>query len=229
VSAEAIAGKAWAFRHWVEHDAALRYARLASDLDAIGTPKALVDLALEAASDERRHAGFCAEQAARYDHALRDVPSAPVEIRPAKLSERKRTLYEVAAVALAETESIVMLLALREHVKGRAMRNLLKRFATDEVTHARFAWAVLESQRTRMDLSFLARWIPWMLRTTVGDSFAPPKKGTEDPTLVEHGVLPYTLRRKVFIDTIVDVVIPGLEKLGIDAKPTRAWLDASIG
>jgi hypothetical protein len=227
-SIEAIAGKAWAFRHWVECDANLRFTRLAGDLEAIGTPAPLVELARSAASDERKHAGYCAEQAERYRYPLRTEPDAPTTIVPPQLSKRKGVLYEIAAVGVSETESTVMLLALREEVKGHDMRALLKLFAEDEVSHARLAWAVLESHRPTTDLSFLARWIPWMLRTTVGDSFAAPKKGHEDHALIEHGVLPYSLRRKVFIDTLADVVLPGLDKLGIDSGPTRAWLEASV-
>lgn len=226
---EEIAGKAWAFRHWVEHDARLRFARLARDLESMRTPSALVELGEQSSRDEDKHAGHCAEQAARYKHALHPVPEKETTISPAKLSRPKQVLYEIAAVAVAETESTVMLLALRDEVKGHAMRSLLKEFAKDEVTHAKWAWAVLEAHRTKIDLSYLARWIPWMLKTTVGDSFAPAKKGQENPELIEHGVLPYTMRKKVFIDTLEDVVFPGLDKLSIDSGPSRKWLAESIG
>lgn len=229
VTPEQIAGKAWSFRHWVECDATLRFQRLATDLAAIETPATLVNLTESSRGDEEKHQGFCADQAARYGTPLQPEPSEAVEIRPAKLSLRKRVLYEIAAITVSETESTVMLLALRDAVKGSAMRSLLKAFAEDEVKHAKLGWAVLEAHRHTTDLSYLARWIPWMLRTTVGDSFAPAKKGHEDPRLIEHGVLPYTMRKQVFVDTLEDVVMPGLDKLGIDSKPTRKWLESSTG
>jgi hypothetical protein len=225
-SIDRAAGKAWAFRHWVESDATARFARMARRLEKIGTPAPLVEMAVQASSDERRHAGYCAELAARYDHPLQEEVTEPSEIAPKQLRLRQRVLYEVAASCLAETESTVMLVTLMGETKTQKMRSLLREFAKDEVTHARMGWAILSSHRERDDLSFLAKWIPWMLRTTAGDSFKPETKGPEERELVEHGVLPYSLRRAVFIKTLDDVIFPGLEALGVDAKPSREWLRA---
>ena len=222
---EQAAGKAWAFRHWVESDATARFARMARRLEKIGTPAPLVELAVTASTDEARHAGYCADLAAHYDHPLEAAVTEPSEIAPKQLRFRQRVLYEVAASCLAETESTVMLVTLMGETKTHKMHSLLREFARDEVTHARFGWAVLTSHRERDDLSFLAKWIPWMLRTTAGDSFKPTHKGPEEAELVEHGVLPYSQRRAVFIKTLEDVIFPGLDALGVNAAPSRAWLD----
>ena len=198
---------------------------MAERLERIGTAAPLIARAVRASHDEARHAEHCADLAARYDHALAEVPAEPREIAPTQLtSSRHRVLYEVAATCLAETESSVMLVTLMQHTKSAEMRKLLRELSRDEVDHARFAWAVLGSHRHVDDLSFLARWIPWMLSTTAGDSFKRGAAGPEDPGLVEHGVLPYSLRRKVFIDALEDVIFPGLDALAIDSAPSRAWL-----
>jgi hypothetical protein len=223
-SIEEAAGKAWAFRHWVESDATARFARMAQRLEKIGTPPALVEMAVKASQDESRHAGYCAELAGHYNHPLQDAVEEPSEIAPKPLRFRQRVLYEVAASCLAETESTVMLVTLMGETKNSKMHRLLREFAKDEVTHARMGWAILTSHRERDDLSFLAKWIPWMLRTTAGDSFKPKQKGPEESALVEHGVLPYSLRREVFIKTLDDVIFPGLDALGVDAAPSREWL-----
>jgi hypothetical protein len=223
-SVQEVAGKAWPFRQWVESDATARFARMARRLEKIGTPAPLVELAAKASRDEERHAGYCAELAAHYDHPLQDPVTTPSEIAPKALRQRQRVLYEVAASCLAETESTVMLVTLMDGAKNTKMRKLLREFARDEVTHARFGWAVLASHRESDDLSFLSEWIPWMLRTTAGDSFKPAHKGPEDEALLEHGVLPYSRRRHVFIKALDDVIFPGLEALGVDARPSRAWL-----
>ena len=222
------AGRAWAFRHWVECDATLRFARMAGRLERIGSPASLVKLAVSASEDESRHAQYCADLAAHYGHALHEAPVEPNEIAPKKLRFRQSVLYEVAASCLAETESTVMLVTLMGETRSPKMRNVLREFSRDEVKHARLGWALLESHRERDDLSFLAKWIPWMLRTTAGDSFKPATKGPEDPSLVEHGVLPYSVRRRVFVQALEDVIFPGLEALGIDSAPSRAWLEKSV-
>jgi hypothetical protein len=223
----ATAGKAWAFRHWVERDAEARFARLAGRLERIGTPALLIAKAHEASRDEARHAMYCGELADRYGHA--HLPSTePSEIAPARLSPRQRVLYEVAASCLAESESSVMLVTLIHHARDSGMRRLLRELSRDEVAHARFGWAVLASHRRTDDLSFLARWIPWMLSTTAGDTFRRDTVGPEDEALVEHGVLPYSMRRQVFIDALEDVIFPGLDALAIDAGPSRAWLSKLV-
>jgi hypothetical protein len=225
---ERAAGKAWAFRHAVERDATMRFGRLAGRLERIGTPAPLVRLAEKASKDEDRHAGYCAELAGRYAAPLLDEPPVPSEIAPSRLRARQRVLYEVAAICMAETESTAMLVTLMGAATGGPMRSLLREFSRDEVKHARFAWAVLASHKERDDLAFLGQWIPWMLRTTAGDSFKPDAKGPEDPRLLEHGVLPYSMRKQVFVRTLDDVIFPGLEALGIDSRPSRAWLAGAV-
>ncbi len=226
-----VAGKAWAFRNWVERDAQARFARLAGRLERIGTPASLIAKTHEASKDEGRHAELCAELADHYKRPLLPMSDAPSEIAPPRLTSRKRALYEVAAFCLSETESSVMLVTLIQNVRGVKMRRLLRELSKDEVAHARLGWAILASHKDTDDLAFLSRWIPWMLSTTAGDSFKrDPLRGggsSDDPSeseLVEHGVLPYAMRRKVFVDALDDVIFPGLDALAIDARASRAWL-----
>jgi hypothetical protein len=225
---EFLAGKAWAFRYLVECDAKARFARMADRIAKIGSPAPLVQMARKASDDEGRHSGYCAELAADYGRPVEPGPTEATEIAPAKLPFRKRVIYEVVAACLAETESTVMLVTLMGATKNPKMKKILREFAQDEVMHAQFGWAVLASQKDKTSLSFLASWIPWMLKTTAGDSFNKPAPGVEDGRLAEHGVLPYSMRRKVFIDTLEDVIFPGLEALAIDTAASRAWLEASV-
>jgi hypothetical protein len=225
---ELVAGKAWAFRYWVECDATARFARMVDRLEEIKTPAPLVAMARQASKDEWRHSGYCAELAADYGRAVIPGPIESSEIAPAKLSFRKRVIYEVVASCLAESESSVMLVTLMGASKNPKMKRILREFAKDEVMHAQLGWGVLASHKDRMNLGFLATWIPWMLQTTAGDSFRSPAPGGEDPRLADHGVLPYSLRRQVFIDALLDVIFPGLEALSIDTAPSRAWLEASV-
>jgi len=228
-SPEETAGKAWAFRHAVETDATIRFGRMARRVEKIGTPPSLVKLAEKASKDESRHAGYCAEMAERYRAPLLRDPIVASEIAPRELKPRQRVLYEVAASCMAESESTMMLVTLMGAAKNSKMRSLLREFSRDEVQHARFGWAVLASHKDRDDLSFLAKWIPWMLRTTAGDAFEPESKGPEDEALVEHGVLPYSVRKRVFVQALDEVIFPGLEELGVDSRPSRAWLARATG
>ncbi len=228
VKVREVAGRAWAFREAVERDATARFTRMADRLERIGTPPSLVELARQASKDENKHAGYCAELAEHYGAPLLTKPVSPIEIAPARMRFRQKVLYEVAASCLAESESTLMLVTLMGETKSASMKKLLREFSADEVTHARLGWAVLTSHKESDDLSFLSKWIPWMLRTTAGDSFKPKTKGPEEPRLVDHGVLPYSRRRDVFVQALRDVIFPGLEALGVSSTPSKTWLDGAI-
>jgi hypothetical protein len=226
--AEAFAGKAWTFRHWVERDATARFARLAGRLARIGTPAGLVKLYESASADEARHVGFSTEQASRYGIQVDPAPIVPTEITPDG-SLRQRAIYEVMATTVAETESTAMLTQLMAATPSARMKRLLREFAKDEVKHAQMGWAVLACHKdAKGGIGFLSRWIPVMLQTTAGESLRPPAPWMHEKALLEHGVLPYEDRQKLFVATLCDVVFPGLESLGVDAKGSREWLDRSM-
>jgi hypothetical protein len=46
----------------------------------------------------------------------------------------------------------------------------------------------------------------------------------ESPDLLAHGVLPHSMKRSVFTLTLLEVVFPGLESLGVHTGPARQWL-----
>ncbi|HYR18969.1 MAG TPA: ferritin-like domain-containing protein, partial [Myxococcales bacterium] len=47
--------------------------------------------------------------------------------------------------------------------------------------------------------------------------------------LLRHGVLPGPRKKEIFVRTLAEVVLPGLEKLGVSAAPARAWIAQRIG
>ena len=44
-----------------------------------------------------------------------------------------------------------------------------------------------------------------------------------------HGILATARKREIFVRTLEEVVLPGLEQFGIDTAPARAWLLARNG
>jgi len=86
-------------------------------------------------------------------------------------------------------------------------------------------WAHLAREAGAYDVSFLGRWIPPMLAGAAGEGlFAAGDAALESPGLLVHGVLPLSRKREIFVNTLEEVVFPGLEQFGIDANPGRAWL-----
>jgi hypothetical protein len=222
-----IAGAAWALRERVEHDAVRRFARLADAVEKFDAASPVVALLRRASEDERRHAGFCAELRESYGRAAEPLPPEE-QIVPAGLSERQGVLYEmVAACCITETESVGTLATLLAEQAGPRIQVILHELARDEVSHSRMGWAHLAREAATQDVSFLSRWIPSMLAGSVDEALfmeQPPENDAAE--FFRHGILPRARKLEVFRSTLLDVVFPGLEKLGVDPAPARAWLSA---
>lgn len=224
-------GEAWAFRARVEQDAALRFIRLAAAIARFDPDSPAIALMRSAAEDERRHASLCTELATAYGQPVNtDVPPS-ADIAPSQLGPREAVLYEVvAACCITETESVATLTTLLAEPAEPRVRAVLHEIARDEVSHGRMGWAHLAREATHFNVSFLSSWIPVMFSGTVDEGLfesAAPETDTEE--LLRHGVLPHSRKRDVFVRTLADVVLPGLEKFGVDAGPGRAWLEKCQG
>lgn len=217
------AGEAWAFRARVEREAANRFRRLSAAIPAFDPESAVSALLVRAAGDEERHAELCAGLSAWYGcpdgGGASDVP-----IAPRSLGARDAVLYEmVAACCITETESVATLATLLGERAEPRVRAVLHQIARDEVLHGRMGWAHLAREAAVRNVSFVSEWVPSMLSGTVEEAFF-SAAGPGPDELLRHGVLPPLRKKEVFVRTLVEVVLPGLERLGISSAPARAWL-----
>ena len=225
--ASALIAQVWAVRHGVETGASLRFAALSQGMRAAGAPATLVELATRACTDEVRHAALCAD-ILRRRHA--EVP--PPETRllffgPRDLGPEQRLTYEVVAQScISETESMATLVTLLDAASDDHLKNVLQELARDEVQHARLGWAYLAWAKDRLDLSFLAPFLPKMATAATGeDLFQPGPPEADDPALLLSGVVPKRDRRRIYLETLHSVVIPGFEEFRIDTGPLRRWAE----
>ena len=214
-------------RHGVETGASLRFAALSQGMRAAGAPATLVDLASRAAADEIRHASHCAD-------ILRacgaEVPAPETRLLffgPRDLGPEQRLTYEVVAQScISETESIATLVTLLDAASDAHLKVVLQELARDEVQHARLGWAYLGWAKDRFDLSFLSAFLPAMAAAATGDDLfrsGPPE--ADDPGLLSGGVVPKRDRRRIYLETLHSVVIPGFEEFRIDTGPLRQWAE----
>jgi hypothetical protein len=223
------AAAAWRFRFLVERDAEARFSSLARRLEELEAPAPIVDLARRAGRDERRHAQHCARIAAALGGPVPVAdPPPPAPVAPAWLGEEDQVTYElVAACCVAETVSVAVLTALLAAARDPGLRAVLHELAIDEVSHARLGWAHLATAREPGRTAFLAPLLPAMLAGSADeDLFLPVTPEREDEALVALGVLPHATRRELFLGTIDEVVLPGLERAGVDVAEARGWLAA---
>lgn len=210
--------EAWAFRARVEREAALRFARLADEIAAFDAESPVPAMMRKAAEDERRHLAMCEELAGGPVSGGDDL-----RIAPRSLGARESALYEtVAACCITETESVATVTSLLARDAVPRVREVLHEIARDEVGHSRMGWAHLAREAVTLDVGFLGRWIPSMLAPAAGTAFSPGV--AESPELLEYGVLPLAQKRAVFVQTLLDVIFPGLERFGVPTGPARAWL-----
>jgi len=50
----------------------------------------------------------------------------------------------------------------------------------------------------------------------------------ESSELLTCGVLPHSTKRSIFTLTLLEVVFPGLERLGVHTGPAREWLSRKV-
>ena len=224
-------GAAWAFRTRVEREAAERFTRLGPAIASRDPASPIVVLMDRAAKDERRHAAFCAELAARYGEPVGPEWPVPAPIAPSGLGAREGILYEVvASCCITETESVATVASLLGKEPEPTVREVLHQIAKDEVVHGRMGWTHLAREAQAIDTSFVSRLVPAMLSGTVDEAiFAPAAVDLDEGELLHHGVLPAASKKEIFLRTLEEVVLPGLEEFGIDAAPARAWLLARAG
>jgi hypothetical protein len=223
----ALIAQVWAVRHGVETGASLRFAALSQGMQAAGAPTALVDLAARAATDEIRHAAHCADIL-----RARQAEVPPPETRllffgPRDLSPEQKLTYEVVAQScISETESMATLVTLLDAARDDHLKSVLQELARDEVQHARVGWGYLAWARNRLDLSFLAGHLPAMAAASTGlEMFEPSPPEADDAQLLLSGVVPKRDRRRIYLETLDSVVIPGFEEYGVDTESLRRWAD----
>lgn len=223
-----LVGESWAARTHVEEVSAVQFHRLAAQLTALSAPGKLIDVAALSVGDEGRHRELCALLAISY--GVEPGPLAPAfPLAPPGMPAFEACLYAaVAHCCVAETESVATLTGLIGQAGSPEVRSALSTIARDEVQHAQLGWAIVAWAAQERSLSFLGRFLPGMLEPGAGPLFRPAPAGAEDPRLIPHGVLPAAQKRGVFITTLEEVLLPGLERVGIDARSARSWLAQAV-
>jgi Rubrerythrin len=226
---EVLAG-AWAVRYRIETEASLRFGALGRRLHAAAAPRILFELAERASGDETRHAAHCE----RFFRALGGKQlqgvNHVVEYAPSGLPEPERLTYElVSQCCVAETQSTATLVTLLDAAETPELKAVLHELARDEVYHSRLGWAYLTWARPRVDFSFLGPLLPGMMDGNAGtEMFEPPAEDADRPELLRQGVVPQSMRREVYVETLRSVVFPGFEKLGVDTVDAKRWLDEKL-
>lgn len=221
-------GASWLGRMKQEHLAVGAFALLARELAAEGCDPVVLSLVTRAACDEVRHAEICRRFAVELlgpgavPGGFRGLPKVPMHPRA---TAADRALFHVVEMCcLSETLTGVyfteMLARTTDPVARRAVESLLE----DEIDHGRVGWAHLAGRARDGALGGLGAALPTMLKRTFAAVLEAPAKPTEadDARLETCAYLGPRAGADVYRGALRDVILPGLESLGVELAPSRA-------
>ena len=216
---------AWRSRASNELTTSTVFATLTRCLVGLQAPHEIVRQAAVAVADEVRHAEICVHVARAYWPQCPPPDPGSVVDEPAHGgdAELAAVLFTVMQSCVNEGVASVYLercLAESRYVLARAaVRDILE----DEIHHARFGWSLLSSDIMRTSwrvavgeaLPALLQRVSdaWMAHEASGLPEVPRGHGT-----IEKGAMPEVLR-----SAYEDLVLPGFERVGVNADRGRAW------
>ncbi|MFT3764036.1 MAG: ferritin-like domain-containing protein [Minicystis sp.] len=226
----------WLERMENEYSSTTVFSQLAGQLMEANATLDATAVTLRMAQDELRHAELCAAVVrAMGGEARRARETSIVAIaRHPGVSDEERAIRNVVfTTCLSEMNSVSYFVAGLETMTDPCLRDVTRRLLADEVLHGRFGFAYLEA------------WSPWLdanpgARASIGTYLAfafavvereftrgETKRFTPTPDDDALGVLPPGLSAETFRRTMIEAVVPGLERFGIPAED--AWKQRRLG
>jgi len=185
-----------------------------ADLRAENSPQAVIELAERAVADEYRHALFCRDWAAHFGREVREIPTprstTPITFSGATAAENR--LLRIAFCCLTETVGCFILRQVRPTLTLAELRELNRRHLADELQHSRVGWAHLASMSPEKKAA-LRRWLPALLKIAEHSCCTGPEQDFEE--LVPFGYFTPRLLRRAHDQALAEVILPGLEHLGL--------------
>jgi hypothetical protein len=188
---------------------------------------------LRMAQDELRHAEICGRLVVRMggsNRVTRDTAVRPLAVH-AGCSAEERALRNVLVTSLSETHSVAFFVASLDRMEDPGLRSVTRALLADEVLHGCFgfhylqAWSewLAEKPEVRASISRYLRHVFAVCERELVREPTDAPRGADDDRL---GLVSNELGREIFLTTMEQAVVPGLERFGLDAS--RAWRDRSL-
>ena len=226
----------WSDRMVNEYTSTTVFAALAAQLVEANATLDASAVALRMAHDELVHAEVCAAVVTAMGGAarrMRDTSVAPIARHPGCSAEERALRNVVFCTCLSEMNSVAYFIAALDRMKDPYLRDRTRQLLSDEVLHGSFGFAYLEAWAPFLEEHPEARaGISTYLRfafAVVEREFARGEHGHRQLGADDHalGVIDVGLAGEAFRGTMVEAVVPGLERFGIDAA--GAWRRRTLG
>jgi hypothetical protein len=217
----------WLARSATERCVGDSFAVIHAALKTLGAERDLVVLAERAIDDEMRHAELCRAMASRY--AGRELePPAELPLRVPKHEgaspELTHRLHVVGQCCMNETLASAFLEASVATTSGQLARAALRELLSDEIDHARLGWAYLASLGER-DRGEIGPWLFGMMRANLAIWRNSPRGYAATEAAAAQGVPRAEVIEDALRTAIGELIVPGLDQLGLPTQKIRAWLD----
>lgn len=222
----------WRGRMINEHSSARVFDALAHQFEIAGAPADVVAELHGFAAEERRHGVLCGSVVeALGGEAYAELPDGAEypahEDADSPLEAALRNMLSICC--LSETVAVSLIGAERLEMPSGELRDLLTGIYADEVGHSRFGWRMLGILAPTLDATTKERlgdYLEVAFASLEEHELAHlPESSQPPPEGVELGLCNGSDARRLFLDTIEDVIVPGLEHHGIPAR--RAWNNRS--
>ena len=222
-------GKSWLGRMQQEHLAVGAFALLSTRLAAEGVrPALLLSMVTRASNDEGtslRHQcdnwrDSAAERRCRFPQVYTGCQTVP----PANASSSRRTLLHVVEMCCwSETFTGAYLTEMLSRTSHPVVRSVIESLLEDEIDHGRVGWAYLAARVRQGRVDGLSEALPEMAERTMRSAMRNVESPapSDDPALEQFGFLGPRARKRVFQETLRDVILPGFEVAGVCTRPLR--------
>lgn len=222
----AIAGH-WKHRAKSELQVGRAFAAMVPILRERRASAAVLDRLERGSEEEIRHSEICSQLAETYagETVVRPkIDSVPLPHFGVGDEELETALLVAGMCCVNETIATAWISACLAAAQTPLAQMANRIHLHDEIEHARVGWAHLGSDAvsdaTRLALGpLLPRLIEANAPGWERDDASLPPEGIPD-----QGHLPVTVSRRIFVDAVADLVLPGFAHVGIDIAPARAWL-----
>ena len=207
----------WRGRGVGEMGAERYFARVVSDLRALDAAPGLIDCAIAATEDERRHGLWGRDWALFFGHT---ETSDPVATRTKELvfpgaSARENSILRIAFCAFLESVGCHVLAVVRPRIGYAPLLENNRVHLSDEVRHARVGWAFLSTLHAD-DRLVVSRFLPLLLRL-LPKAVCEGSESDQYDALVPFGYLTPSVLWQGHAEALRELIHPGLLHMGISA------------
>ena len=219
----------WRVRMVQEHVSARVFAALVPQMMKAGIAAAYQAEVADMVVQELRHGRLCAGVVVSLGGEpvaeLPDLPDVPLHDDAGPLEAVLRNVISISCIS--ETTAVAEFSNERERLAPGPLRDVQQQILADEIGHARFGWKLLEEQSQHFDRELrdrLSRYLVYALRQRVERAAPLLIAAQPPPAIAALGGIDGPAMHALFLDTMAQVVLPGLEACGLNARD--AWARA---